>query len=44
MQISCNFEYDQIRLLDTSVYGGYFDEEFSADTVPFFERIFDERI
>lgn len=25
--------------LDTSVYGGYFDEEFSLDTIPFFERV-----
>lgn len=25
--------------IDTSVVGGYFDEEFSADTLPFFERI-----
>lgn len=24
---------------DTSVVGGYFDDEFSADTVPFFERV-----
>jgi len=30
--------------LDTSVFGGYFDEEFSANTIPFFERIIDERI
>jgi len=30
--------------LDTSVFGGYFDEEFSFNTVPFFERILDERI
>jgi predicted nucleic acid-binding protein len=30
--------------LDTSVFGGYFDEEFSDNTVPFFERIGDERI
>lgn len=30
--------------LDTSVFGGYFDEEFSADTIPFFERIADENI
>lgn len=30
--------------LDTSVYGGYFDEEFSDNTVPFFERVRDERI
>ena len=25
--------------IDTSVVGGYFDEEFSADTVPFFESV-----
>ena len=25
--------------INTSVVGGYFDEEFSADTLPFFERI-----
>lgn len=25
--------------IDTSVVGGYFDDEFSADTVPFFERV-----
>lgn len=30
--------------LDTSVFGGYFDEEFSEDTSPFFERIADENI
>lgn len=30
--------------LDTSVFGGYFDAEFSADTVPFFERITVEQI
>mgnify|MGYP005849695435 FL=1 len=30
--------------LDTSVFGGYFDDEFSDNTVPFFERIIDERI
>ena len=30
--------------LDTSVFGGYFDEEFSESTIPFFERIFDDRI
>ena len=24
--------------IDTSVVGGYFDDEFSADTIPFFER------
>jgi predicted nucleic acid-binding protein len=25
--------------IDTSVVGGYFDEEFSADTIPFFNRV-----
>lgn len=25
--------------IDTSVAGGYFDDEFSADTIPFFERV-----
>lgn len=30
--------------LDTSVFGGYFDEEFSSNTIPFFERIFEEQI
>lgn len=30
--------------LDTSVFGGYFDEEFSDNTIPFFERIIDEHI
>ena len=25
--------------LDTSVFGGYFDEEFSLHTIPLFERI-----
>ena len=25
--------------IDTSVVGGYFDEEFSVDTIPFFERV-----
>ncbi|WP_421876310.1 hypothetical protein [Marinoscillum sp.] len=30
--------------LDTSVFGGYFDDEFSDNTIPFFERIIDERI
>lgn len=30
--------------LDTSVFGGFFDKEFSANTIPFFERIIDERI
>lgn len=30
--------------LDTSVFGGYYDEEFSHNTIPFFERIFEEKI
>jgi len=30
--------------LDTSVFGGYFDMEFSANTIPFFERIVEEHI
>ena len=30
--------------LDTSVFGGYFDEEFSANTIPFFERIIEDKI
>lgn len=30
--------------LDTSVFGGYFDEEFSKNTVPFFDRIVQEHI
>ncbi|MFM8512402.1 MAG: PIN domain protein [Bacteroidota bacterium] len=25
--------------IDTSVVGGYFDDEFSADTIPFFNRV-----
>jgi len=25
--------------IDTSVVGGYFDEEFSQETIPFFDRI-----
>ena len=25
--------------IDTSVVGGYFDEEFSEDTIAFFERV-----
>ena len=25
--------------IDTSVVGGYFDDEFSEDTIPFFERV-----
>lgn len=27
--------------IDTSVFGGYFDEEFSEHTIPFFKRIMD---
>lgn len=30
--------------IDTSVVGGYFDEEFSKDTIPFFERIKNDEI
>ncbi|WKK75810.2 PIN domain-containing protein [Marivirga salinae] len=30
--------------LDTSVIGGYFDEEFSENTIPFFERIIQDKI
>lgn len=30
--------------LDTSVFGGYFDTEFSITTVQFFERILNEQI
>lgn len=30
--------------IDTSVYGGYFDKEFSADTIPFFEHIIRNKI
>lgn len=30
--------------LDTSVYGGYYDEEFSESTVSFFDRIIRENI
>jgi hypothetical protein len=25
--------------IDTSVVGRYFDDEFSADTIPFFDRV-----
>lgn len=28
--------------IDTSVFGGYFDEEFSNQTIPLFERIKNE--
>ena len=30
--------------LDTSVFGAYFDEEFSPDTVPFFKHIIENQI
>ena len=30
--------------MDTSVFGGYFDEEFSEPTVNFFERIIRDNI
>ncbi len=30
--------------IDTSVVGGQFDEEFSADTIPFFEAVSDGEI
>jgi len=30
--------------IDTSVIGGYFDDEFSSDTIPFFERVIDGEI
>ncbi len=30
--------------IDTSVFGGYFDNEFDMDTKPFFEKIFKRRI
>ena len=30
--------------LDTSVFGGYFDKEFSDKTIPFFHRLIDEKI
>lgn len=30
--------------MDTSVIGGYFDEEFSENTIPFFERIIQDKI
>ena len=30
--------------IDTSVFGGYYDPEFSADTIKFFEQIFTEQI
>ena len=28
--------------IDTSVIGGYYDDEFSSDTIKFFERIINE--
>ena len=30
--------------IDTSVVGGYFDDEFAADTIPFFERVKKEEL
>ncbi len=30
--------------IDTSVFGGYFDEEFEKETKPFFEKIFKDKI
>jgi predicted nucleic acid-binding protein len=30
--------------IDTSVVGGYFDDEFSEETIPFFERVLKEQI
>jgi hypothetical protein len=35
---------DRRIYIDTSVVGGYFDDEFSSDTVPFFERVKDGKI
>lgn len=29
---------------DTSVFGGYFDTEFSEDTIPFFEKLVSENV
>lgn len=30
--------------IDTSVFGGYFDEEFKEETKPFFEKILEKQI
>ena len=30
--------------IDTSVVGGQFDKEFSADTIPFFESVTEEKL
>ena len=30
--------------IDTSVYGGYFDPEFEKDTIPFFEKVIENKI
>ena len=30
--------------IDTSVFGGYFDIEFSRDTIPFFEKLISKKI
>lgn len=30
--------------IDTSVFGGYFDKEFSEDTIPFFEKLISDNV
>lgn len=30
--------------IDTSVFGGYFDKEFSKETIPFFNKVFRKKI
>jgi len=30
--------------IDTSVFGGYFDTEFSEETIPFFEKLISDNI
>ena len=30
--------------IDTSVFGGYFDKEFSEDTIPFFKKIISDNV
>jgi len=30
--------------IDTSVFGGYFDTEFSKDTIPFFEKLISNKV
>jgi predicted nucleic acid-binding protein len=32
-------QWKQRIYIDTSVVGGYYDDEFSADTIPFFDRV-----